>query len=262
MLNFIYLVKRVVYSIRRLIYLFFVTVAITLLISCQNVVSTEVTIHTEDTTNYTGDFQEFNDLYQVVTKALVNDNKIVINSNLGVISIGEDKDNLVVFDEIEESLVPKPQNFISLEEAILSNDNQKLLFSIMKENGTETFFQNLNTSKVTSLNYNGEKEYSHLAAFSPDNNKIAYVYGDISQVALTLYDMNKDQYKDIYTTFNILALKWSKSGEFVDFFIERMPYEEDYEERPFSLLRYHIKENNVTMLYHVTYDDIFLWEEK
>lgn len=163
-----------------------------------------------------------NKKYIVGTRVFGKGSKVLTIDNITII-LKSDNNILVETEnnkiEIKNRYNADENDEVTLKYAEISNDSQFLAFTVEAHASEKIYLVNL---KLSEYNLISDMEIVSKPRWSPKENTLALSIGSIGKEKLGIY---YPDIKEIYTVnenfISIIDIKWSKSGEFIDFIAEK-----------------------------------------
>jgi hypothetical protein len=177
---------------------------------------------------------------------------------IDTISIVETEDYYNVEDISHKIKLIKEEYDTGIRCVLLSNDKKFVAIEIGRHEGLDTAIINLETWNYWFIKGNFEDVGD--PRWSPRDNKLIVLIGSIMKLTPALYNVEtKEIEKYLYdNAINLMGIKISNDGSFVDFVEEN----NDYGEQKYIIYRSYIDKEKVEELGEITRDKMIDWSLK
>ncbi|MGX1831051.1 hypothetical protein ACWIE6_22700 [Paenibacillus taichungensis] len=152
-------------------------------------------------------------------------------------------------------------SWLDITSVVASNSNTWLAVHAKRSSGNTLVLLNLQTGDVTELNERlkkaGKKNIETIADYNwaPNEDQIAFSYGDPSKSSLAIYNVQKESFIYLPRTTNYIStnlILWQKNGKVLDYISE-------YPSDQMILYRYSIESNKVKPVKKISRNEFAEW---
>jgi hypothetical protein len=152
-------------------------------------------------------------------------------------------------------------NWLDITSVVASNSNTWLAVNAKRSSGNTLMLLNLQTGEVTDLNERlkkaGKKNLETIATYNwaPNEDQIAFSYGDPSKSSLAIYNVQKESFIYLPRATNYIStnlILWQKNGKILDYISE-------YPSDQMILYRYSIESNKVKPVKKISRNEFAEW---
>lgn len=152
-------------------------------------------------------------------------------------------------------------NWLDITSVVASTSNTWLAIHAERSSGNTLMLLNLRTGDMTELNERlkqaGKKNIETIAAYNwaPNEEQIAFSYGDPSKSSLAIYNVHKESFVYLPRATNYIStnlILWQKNGKMLDYISE-------YPSDQMILYRYSIESNKVKPVKKISRNEFAEW---
>ncbi|WP_202080922.1 hypothetical protein [Caldalkalibacillus salinus] len=149
--------------------------------------------------------------------------------------------------------IPKPEDYLHLTQAFLSPDREMIVLSVTTESQSTTYYLNPTEGLVSAI---GEGDHIEHPTWAPDGHCIAFAYGTEQGETIAIYDLENSVITPLTEESfnNIVGVKWSEDGSFIDFVIKQ---EDNH--YPYCMVRYELENEALDIQYALSNTEFADW---